>query len=88
METGEYFMTEQEKKSKDLSAKLKKSEDKFNEKIAKKQKMYEAPEVDVEIKKEEKKEKKKEKKAAKEADSIEDLKKKFMGQGTKKVKIF
>lgn len=90
METGEYFLTEKEKQSKDLTAKLHKSEAKYKEKREHKMKMYVAPEVNVEIEREDKKEKKKEKKEQKlhQSDTIEDLKKKFVSDTKKKVKIF
>ncbi|KAL4466048.1 hypothetical protein ABPG74_004285 [Tetrahymena malaccensis] len=86
METGEYFMTEKEKKTKDLRSKMQKSEEKLKEKMEKQMKKYEAPEVEKEIKREDKKQKKKEKST--ESASIEELKNKFMGNTQKKVKIF
>jgi len=85
MESGEYFMNEKEKKTKKDEAKGKKREEKMKAKEEKRNKIYEEPEIEDEVRKEQMKEKKK---RDREGDvDIEGLKQKFIKGPLKKVKF-
>jgi len=84
METGEYFMTEKEKEKKQEEQKVQRREAKAKAKEEQRMKAYEEPGVEAEIKKEEKREK--EGKRNNEV-NIDELKKKFIKNDIKKVKL-
>lgn len=83
MESGEYFMTNEQKQEKSAEAKLRKQEEKKQEKKNLKRKAYEAPGFEGEIKKEALKEKKNKEKEP----ELADLKAKFISGGLKKIKL-
>lgn len=84
IESGEYFMNEEEKAKRKEDEKEKKRDRKMREKEEKRQKMYEEPAIEDEIKKDEAREKK----AKRENQvSIDDLKNKFIKGNLKKVKL-
>ncbi|EGR31059.1 ribosomal RNA assembly, putative [Ichthyophthirius multifiliis] len=87
IQTGEYFLKESEKKQNNLKQKIIKQENKIQQKMDQKSKLYEAPEINKEIEKENQKKKKKDQQFTQNQD-IEELKNKFLDKGKKKVKIF
>lgn len=84
MESGEYFMNDEEKAKRKEDEKAKKREKKQQEKEAKRQSLYEEPELEEEIRKEVAREEKAKKK---DEVSVDDLKKKFMIGNMKKIKL-
>ncbi|KRX10928.1 hypothetical protein PPERSA_12052 [Pseudocohnilembus persalinus] len=96
MQTGEYFMKDEDKKSKKLQEKMEKQDEKIKQKQEEKQKQFVKPEIQKEIEKEEIKEKSKKNKNKRSsgesagengASDIEKLKNKLL-KNTKKIKIF
>lgn len=78
MMTGEYFMTQEERKRKQLMDKLQK------QKLKPQKQELTAPDIQDELDKEQQRENRNHTRE----ENIDDLKKKFMKQGTKKVKLF
>jgi len=84
IETGEYFMNEEEKAKRKEEEKERKREKKKQDKTEKRQKLYEEPELEDEIKKELRREEAAKKKGEV---SVDELKNKFIKGGLKKVKL-
>jgi len=84
MESGEYFLNDEEKQKRKEDEKARKREKKQQEKEAKRQSLYEEPELEDEIRKELAREEKAKKK---DEVSVEDLKKKFITGSMKRIKL-